>query len=142
MPKSRPLIDPCCQDRSFRRCANTYPKKMLAVCMHCAAPRSAHSFAASRAVACRARLAWCSTCDGLRDNREAADYVAASGASAPAHRWSKNCIAAMHHGLAPELLADVESLGHCYWIPAGGFTRAPELRDMPGQVTVIVEEDE
>jgi hypothetical protein len=48
----------------------------------------------------------------------------------------------MHHGLNPELLANIELLSHCYWIPAGGFTRAPELRDMPGQVSLIVEDEE
>lgn len=48
----------------------------------------------------------------------------------------------MHHGLNPELLANIELLSHCYWIPAGGFTRAPELRDMPGRVSLIVEDEE
>lgn len=47
----------------------------------------------------------------------------------------------MHHGLADELLADLSTLGHCYWIPAGGYLRAPELRDMPGDVTLLTEQD-
>lgn len=47
-----------------------------------------------------------------------------------------------HHNLPPEQLADLESLGHCYWIPAGGYTRAPELRDIVGEVTMVVEDDE
>jgi hypothetical protein len=48
----------------------------------------------------------------------------------------------MHHGFDSELLQHIKSLSHCYWIPAGGFTHAPEMRDMPGKLTLIVEDEE
>lgn len=48
----------------------------------------------------------------------------------------------VHHNLQPDLLADLETLQHCYWIPAGGYTRAPEIRTLIGDVTMIQEERE
>lgn len=46
-----------------------------------------------------------------------------------------------HRNLAPDQLSDLEGLVHCYWIPAGGYTKAPELRQL-GDVTVIAEDVE
>jgi hypothetical protein len=31
---------------------------------------------------------------------------------------------------------------HCYWIPACGYVRAPELQALPGRVTLLEEERE
>ena len=46
------------------------------------------------------------------------------------------------HALPPDLLDAVQSLIHCYWIPAGGYHRAPEVRVLTGPVTMITGEDE
>lgn len=46
-----------------------------------------------------------------------------------------------HRNLAPDQLSDLEGLVHCYWIPAGGYAKAPELRHL-GDVTVIAEDVE
>lgn len=48
---------------------------------------------------------------------------------------------AQHRSLPPELLAEVEQLVHCYWIPAGGYRAAPELRALRGPVTTIAGDD-
>ena len=42
-----------------------------------------------------------------------------------------------HHHLDPDQLADMETLAHCYWIAAGGFTAAPEMRALRAGVTVV-----
>ena len=44
--------------------------------------------------------------------------------------------------VADELLEGLEALVHCYWIPAGGYLRAPELQALPGRVTLLEEERE
>ncbi|MGC6487936.1 MAG: hypothetical protein ACON4Z_09850 [Planctomycetota bacterium] len=45
-----------------------------------------------------------------------------------------------HAKLPGELLDEVRALAHCYWIPAGGFARAPELAALPGGATLVEEE--
>lgn len=45
-----------------------------------------------------------------------------------------------HAPIAGGLLDDLRTLAHCYWIPAGGFVRAPELDALPEGAT-LVEED-
>lgn len=47
-----------------------------------------------------------------------------------------------HRNLGPDQLDDLEELVHCYWIPAGGYTKAPETRMLTGDVTMISEEAE
>jgi len=42
-----------------------------------------------------------------------------------------------HHQLAPEQLAATERLLHCYWIAAGGYTTAPEMRLLQGSTTLL-----
>lgn len=49
---------------------------------------------------------------------------------------------AQHQPLPPDLLADVERLVHCYWIPAGGHRAAAELLALPGPVTLVTGDDE
>ena len=44
--------------------------------------------------------------------------------------------------LASELLDEARALTHCYWIPAGGFVRAPEFATLPGSATLVEEEVE
>lgn len=47
---------------------------------------------------------------------------------------------ARHAALDADLLDEVGALTHCYWVPAGGFVRAPELAALPGQATLVEEE--
>ena len=49
---------------------------------------------------------------------------------------------ARHAAVEGELLEEVGSLVHCYWIAAGGHLRAPELAALPGGATLVEEERE
>lgn len=49
---------------------------------------------------------------------------------------------AAHAPLSDELVERVRALTHCYWIPAGGFLRAPELDALRGGATLVEEERE
>ena len=42
--------------------------------------------------------------------------------------------------LGTDQLDDVNELVHCYWIPAGGFTKAPEIHGLAGDITMITED--
>ena len=44
-----------------------------------------------------------------------------------------------HHSIEPSLLIEINALSQCYWIAAGGYTRAPELLNIAKEVTVIKE---
>ena len=43
----------------------------------------------------------------------------------------------LHHQLDQQQLHDLQQLLHCYWIPAGGYRSAPEMRTLKGDVTVV-----
>lgn len=44
-----------------------------------------------------------------------------------------------HYAIEPSIFLRLESLSQCYWIAAGGYTRAPELLDTDKEITVIKE---
>ena len=41
------------------------------------------------------------------------------------------------HPLLAELFATVRGLEHCFWIPAGSWSQAPEIAALPRHVTLI-----
>ena len=47
---------------------------------------------------------------------------------------------APHAPVAKEVLADLDTIRRCYWIPAGGYISAPELAALRGRTTLIEEE--
>ena len=44
-----------------------------------------------------------------------------------------------HRILRAGQLDDLKELVHCYWIPAGGYTKAPEIHGLRGDITLVTE---
>ncbi len=42
-----------------------------------------------------------------------------------------------YRSVPDDLFATIRRLEHCFWIPAGGYSAAPEFTAMPGTVTVV-----